>query len=125
MAIGMNIPLAFLSTFVGTVKNGQMLFFQVRSSFQHPGAAYIIISSIYFFIAETKSFQQAPLKVIILFRCKAQTLQALFTQCIFIENKSNFKCSDHGSIQSFYLISNKPFFTQRLMINEWRPGKRS
>src|SRR5580765_786491 len=123
MTISMNIPLTFFSTFVGTVKNGQMFFFQVRSSFQHSCAAYIIISSIYFFIAEAKSFQQAPFKVIVLFRCKAQTLQALFTQAIFIENKSNFKSSDNSSIQSFYLIGNKTFFTQRLMIDKRRTGK--
>ena len=41
----------------------------------------------------------------------AQTLQAFFTQSIFIKYKSNVKGRNNGSIQSLDLIGNKSLFT--------------
>src|SRR5678815_3954564 len=90
--MSMNIALAFLSAFVGTVKNGQMFFFQIRSSLQHHGSAYIIIGGFNFLVTKSKGFEQAPLKIVVLRRCKSQPLQAFFTQSIFIEYKSNINC---------------------------------
>ena len=114
MAMRMNKALAFFSAFVGTVKNGQMFIFQIRSTFKHHGSAYIIIGGFYLFISKSKCFQQAPFKIIVLFRCKAKTLQAFFTQGIFIENKTNFKSCSCSCIQFFISSAINPF-----SLNVW------
>ncbi len=123
MSVSMDITLTFLTTFIGAVKYRQVFIFQCRSSFQHHGTAYIIIGSFNLLIGKAQGFQQAPLKIVVLLRSKAQSLQTLFTQGVFVEYKSDFKCSDRCSIQTLYFIGDKAFFTQGLVIDKGCTGK--
>src|SRR5690349_8832578 len=75
MTVCMDIAHTFLSTFVGTVKNGQVLFFQEGRPFKHHGTAYVIVSGLNLLIGKSKCFQQTPFKVVILLRDKAETLK--------------------------------------------------
>src|SRR5688500_237837 len=95
----MNKTFAFLSAFVGTIKNGQVFVAEIRSAFDGHGSAHIIIGSFYLIIVETERFQKAPLQIEILFRLKTKALQALFTQCVYIEYKTDLESGCNGSIQ--------------------------
>src|SRR5579871_1663036 len=86
-----NKTFAFLSTFVGTVKNGQVFLFQKRSIFNGHGSANKIVGSFYFFFGEAKCIEQAPLEVEILLGFESQSLQALFTERVNIEYESDLK----------------------------------
>ena len=123
MSVCVNITLTFLSAFIGTVKNGQMFIFQSGRTFEHHRTAYIVVGGFDLFVGIAEGFQQTPFKIIILFGSKAQALQALFTQCILIENESNFKSSGGGSIETLDLVGDESFFAQALMVDKWRTGK--
>jgi hypothetical protein len=111
MSVCMDIALTFLSASVGTVKNGQVFFFQIGGILEHHGTAYIVIGGLDLLICKSKRLQKAPFKIIVLFRCKAQSLQAFFAECILIEYKTDLKSGNGSSIQLFNFISNKSFLT--------------
>src|SRR6202008_2435328 len=115
--------LSFLTTFVGTVKNGQVFLFKVRSRFNGHRSTYIIIRLFNFVVAETKRFEQIPFKIEVLLRLKAKALQTFFSKGIDIKYKTDLKGRTNGGIEFFDFFCNESFFTKALVIDIWSSGK--
>src|SRR5690349_20231615 len=98
MAMGVNETLSLFTAFVGTVKNGQMFSLQERSTFNGHSAADVIIGSFNLIIGKAQCFKQAPFKIKILLRFESEALQALFSERVHIEYKSDFKGGSYRSI---------------------------
>src|SRR6476620_7823880 len=98
MSVCVNITFTLFATFIGTIKNREMFFFQTRSTFKGHGTTNKIVCSFYLIVRKPECFQKAPFEVEILFRFKTKTLKALFTQCIYIEYKPDLESTANGCV---------------------------
>src|ERR1700748_34341 len=103
----MYIAFAVFTAFISTVEYGKMFFFQVWRAFYRHSTAYIVIRLFYFHVGKAKLMQQTEIRCIVLFWFKAETLHALFAQCICIEHKAYLKCAFYSGVQLLQFFRDK------------------
>ena len=124
MAMGMDIALTFLTTFIGTIKYWIVLRLEVWRTFDGHGSANKIIGCINLCSLEAKGLQHVPVKVEILLWFETKALQTLFAKRINIEYKPDFKSGQGCIIQFLDFLGDESFLTQGLMVDERRSSKR-
>src|SRR5690606_3389807 len=117
MPVSVNVTFAFFTILIGAIEYRKMFFLQHWCTFQHHGTAHIIIGGFDLVFSKAESFKQAPFKIIVLIWCKAESLQAFFTQSVFVKYKTDFESGVYCIIQFLNFRSNESFLTQCLVID--------
>ena len=119
----MDETLSLLATLVGAIEYRQMLFLQERSALYSHSTASVVVCRFDLIVREAKLLQQVEVWREILLCLKAEALQTLLTQVVYIEYKADLESTFNRSIQLLQLLCNKALLAQALVVDERRAGE--
>src|SRR5690606_22030521 len=110
-------PLSFPAVLIRAIEHGKALALQVGCAFYRHRSADEVVCLFNLLLRKTKGFEQAPFEIKILFGAESKSLQAFFSEGIYVEYETDLKSRSHSRIQFPDLFGDEPFFAQGLVVD--------